>query len=651
MKQITENLPIEAFKDEIMVCESPYIIIEAETGSGKSTQVPRWFFEAGFKVLVTEPLIETVIGTSEFVAEQMNVRFGSTVGYRTGQSRQDSPETDILFCTDGLVLVRELSHHNKFDILVIDELHEWNTNQSTLEAWAWKHLLDGDSPFKKIVVLSATLDSAGLSAKRGNAPVFKVPGRQFPITDRQTGRDIPTDVRILVGEGYDVLVFQPGEREIQETISKLEGLDAELIPFYGKLERSEKNKAYKSYDRPKVVVSTNALETGRTLLPSAGRKLAVVDSGMERRVELRDGIEILLLAPIAKARSKQRRGRTGRVSEGIYVDHCENGSRPEYPVPEILRTRLDQTVLRLAIAGYDATELPFFHQLDTQVIADAKRALRALGAFAEDNSVTKTGKLMARMPVSVQYARMIVEAQKRGVVDDVVTIAAILEIGGLRDRTDKWRALTQEKESDLIAELDLWQAARGRRGEELREKGIFSQAVFKTKELRNKLRDALMQSGVRFSSNGSREDILKSCIAGMVDHLYRSQGYGSYQNGGGVREKAKETVVTASPDWIVGLPKTISGKNARGRSFTLHLIAMVTKVDPNWLAEIAPQLVKMEPGLNPRFDSAKDLVVSTTRVFFNGQQIEEKSVDDSNHPQAANVFCSHLAVQMTERGY
>ncbi len=641
-----ETLPIEAFKAEIMSSEASYIIVEAETGSGKSTMVPQWYREQGLRVLVTEPLIETVIGTSEYVAELAGVRLGQEVGYRTASDRRDSPNSEILFCTDGLALVRELAGHNRFDVLVIDELHEWNTNQSTLEAWAWKHVQAGDSPFQKIVVLSATLNSDELSRKRGNAPVLKVPGRQFPIVDRPAGSDLVSDVKSLVAEGYDVLVFQPGKKEIEATISGLNGIDAELIPFHGQLERSEKNKAYKSYSRPKVVVSTNALETGRTLVPSTGRKLAVVDSGMERRIELADGIEGLYLKPIAKARAMQRRGRTGRVGEGLYIDHCSTSDRSDYPVPEILRTRLDQTVLRLAVTGYDATELPFFHDLDNNVIVDAKRALRALGAMSEDGTVTKIGRLMSRLPVSVQYARMIVEAEKQGVVDDVLTIASILEAGEISDRTGAWRTYTNESESDLMAQLDLWNAAHGKRNGELREMGIFAKSYFRAKDIRSKLVSALRAHRVRFGSSGNRMDILKSCVAGMVDHLFRNE-YGDYRNGGnGTRQKARESVVTGSPDWIVGLPKDIQFKNRRGYLCTLNLVAMCTKVDPMWLAEVAPQLVKIEEGLNPGFDSDKDSCVSTTKTHFNGQQVKEERVVTSEHEKAAEVFVDWLAGQM-----
>lgn len=644
METTHEVLPIDAFKDEVMGCDAPYIIIEAETGSGKSTMVPQWYHERGLKVLVTEPLIETVIGTSEYVAELMRCQFGTIVGYRTAELRCDSPEIRILYCTDGLALVRSLGGHGQFDVLVIDELHQWNTNQSTLEAWTWKFLQEGTLPFKKVVVLSATIDSAELSRKRGNAPVFKVPGRQYPIEDRPKGLSVDSDVRKLVAEGYDVLVFQPGWGEIQKCMQSLAGIEAEVLPFHsGQLDRAEKDRAYRAYARPKVVVSTNALETGRTLLPSPGRKLAVVDSGEERRVELRDGVEVLALGPISKAQSKQRRGRTGRVGEGVYIDHCAASVRPEYPTPEILRTRLDQTVLRLAVAGYDAAELPFFHEVDRAVITDAKRALQALGATEDDGSVTKIGRLMARLPVSVQYSRMIVEGERLGVVDDVIVIAAMLEVGGIRDRGENWRYHTAEKESDLLAELDLWRIAQGKRGEELREMGIFAKSYFKTRDAVKNLREVLRSHRVEFGSTGGRQDILRACVAGMVDHLFHRTYGNMYKNGGnGDRQLARESVVTGS-EWVVGQPKDIEFKDRRGYKRILNLVSMVSKVDPLWLAEVAPQLVKIETGLNPRYNASTDSVVSTTRTIFNGQVIGEDWVPDPNHQKATELFAAAVS--------
>lgn len=646
------KLPIEDYKAEILGCDAPYLIIEAETGSGKSTMVPQWYHALGNRVLVTEPLIETVIGTSEYVAQLMGVRFGGTVGYRTAKQRKDSPETAILFCTDGLALVHELAGHNRFDVLVIDELHEWNTNQSTLEAWAWKHLQAGESPFKKIVVLSATLESDELSRKRGNAPVFKVPGRQFEIVDRPKGGSIEADISKLVSEGYDVLCFQPGKAEIEKTINGLNGLNAELIPFHGQLERAEKDRAYHRYDRPKVVVSTNALETGRTLLPSPGRKLAVVDSGMERRVELVNGIEGLYLRPIARARGKQRRGRTGRVSEGVYLDHCPTTERADYPVPEILRTRLDQTVLRLAIiAGYDATELPFFQELPANAIANAKKSLVGLGAFDANGKVTEIGRRINRLPVDVHIARMVIEAERLGVVDNVVTVAACLTVDGIRDRSGNWRTLTKEKESDLLAERDVFEAMRETRGVDFREVGVFGKALFQAREVRRQLTDALRSGGVRFlGSSKDRTDILKAICAGMVDHLYQRTGWYGYRNGGndGERELGRESVlkqIYPEPDWIVGQPFDLEITNRRGRKQTLRLITLATKVDPSWLLEVAPQLAATKRR-NYRFSTDTQAVMCDMVHIFNGQEVKVEIVPAEQCPEATQALAAGFASQM-----
>lgn len=650
----TEILPIIPFKGEIMGCNAQYIIIKGETGSGKSTMVPQWCAERGLRVLVVEPLVETVVRTSEYVADLMGCRLGTTVGYRFGGgNRCDSPHTKILFVTDGLALIRELAGQNRFDVLILDELHLWTKNQSTLDAWVWKTMQEGTAFFKKVIVLSATMDTKGLSAKRGNAPVFEVPGRQFPIEDRQAGPSIEDDVAKLVREGHDVLVFHDGKKEIDDCLEKLAkaGVDAELFPFYGEIKRSDKDKAFRrDYSRPKVVVSTNALETGQTLPPRHGHQLAVVDSGMEKRMELVDGFEMLRLKTISKASSLQRRGRTGRMGPGVYIDHCRV-ERTAYPVPEILRTRLDQTVLRLATFGYDATELPFFHDLDHKLLVDAKRSLRALGAMNEDDSVTKMGHFMARLPVSVQCARMIVEAEKRGVVDEVVTIAAILSLknSSIRDRSEVWRKITQEKESDLLAELDLWNAARQSRGEEFRQIGVFSQDYFQALENRNKLVEALRQHRVDFRSSGNREDILKSCAAGMVDHLFKQEYGRTYKNGSaGTRELDNKTVVGGfpMPTWVVGVPKGIEFNHPKRGLMRKNLVTMATKVDPTWLIEVAPQLSRQETGLNPRFDAETDMVVSVTRYFFNDQQVKEETVADPTHPQAATLFATCLASQM-----
>lgn len=637
-------LPVEDFREEILetVNSHPAVIIMAETGAGKTTQVPQYLAEAGYRVVVTQPRRLAATSVALRVAEEMEVEIGGReVGYRTAYESCDN-HSQILFCTDGLQLVREITGAGRAQVLVIDEVHEWNLNIETLVAWAKKRVADGCD--FKVVLMSATLDVKALSVFFDNCPIIEVPGRLFPVEEKQSMSKPAAEAIQLAKAGRNVLVFQPGKKEIEDTMSEIKtalGESAVVLPLHGQLEYAEQRACFKAYHQPKVVVSTNVAQTSVTI-PDID---AVVDSGQERRIELCDGIEGLYLKDISDADCKQRAGRAGRTKEGVYILCGKAEDRPAFSTAEIQRVRLDQLVLRLAASGFDATELTFFHQPERSVLQEAKRALIALGAMMADGKVTKIGHLMAKLPCSVQYARMIVEANRLGVVDDVLTIAAILEIGGLRDKTDAWREHTQEKTSDLLAELDLWNAGRGMRNGELKEMGIFSKAYYKAKEIRSHL-GQMAHSHVQFGTTGNREDILRACVAGMVDHLYRSQGYGDYRNDGGERQRDNKSVVTSSPDWIVGLPRDIQFKDRRGYSRTLKLVTMISKVDPAWLVEVAPQLVEKKTGLNPRFDQEKDSVVSTTEVYFNGQKVKDEVVADSEHPQAKDVFRQWLAAQM-----
>lgn len=646
------TLPINAFREEILkaIRENSVVVITAETGAGKSTQVPQYLLQEGYDLVVTQPRRLAARTVSERVAEEWGEELGQTVGFRTAMERKDSHATRCLFCTDGLALVRELMGAGKHQVLVLDEVHEWNLNIETLVAWVKYHLTQG-ADFK-VVLMSATLEAEKLSQFFSGAPIISVPGRLFPVEEkRPTGRKTAEEAIALLQQGRNVLVFEAGKKEIIETteLIKSSGVSAEIVPLHGELESHEQAKAFRRYPRAKCVVSTNVAQTSVTIDDID----AVVDGGMERRIEVVDGVEGLYLKAISLADSKQRKGRAGRTKAGIYVDMCPASDRPDFPVAEILRSRLDQTVLRLAEAGFDMEKLDFFHQPAKSEILEAKRALKALGCLDDKGSVTAIGKQVARLPLSVQFARMVVEADRLGVVDDVVTIAAILEQGEITARpkdqyeTPKWKRLVgTEDSSDLMAQLAVWKAAERMQKDEMIDNGIFVKAFFQAKEKRRHLAEALRGKIRDFGLSGKRDSILKAVCAGMVDHLYQNR-HGSWRNGDDTdRQLARESVVR-SGDWIVGLPFDIEIKTRRGGTMTLRLVRMATKVDPMWLAEIAPQLVKIEEGLNPNFDQRQDLVVSTRQVFFNGSKIREEIVPTPTHAEASVVFCSWLAGQMS----
>jgi HrpA-like RNA helicase len=373
---------------------------------------------------------------------------------------------------------------------------------------------------------------------------------------------------------------------------------------------------------------------------------------MERRIELVDGVEGLYLKPISLADSAQRKGRAGRTKPGIYIDHCGTPSRPDFPVAEIMRKRLDQTVLRLAIAGFDMEVMEFFHQPNKSDIHDARQTLVGLGCMNADGAVTSIGKLVNRLPVSVKYARMLVEADRLGVVDDILTVAAIMEQGGITvpppsrnnpDRPDWRRMVPSENESDVMGQLAVWELAEDMAKDKMREKGISLRTYFRAKEVRKHLAQAV-KPYFTFGSTGRREDILKAVCAGMVDHLYKGS-WGSYRNGDDVERGLGSASLVRGAEWLVGNPFDLQIKTRRGDT-TLRLIELASKVNPMWLTEIAPQLVEQKTGLSPRYDTSKDSVVSTTQVYFNGQMVKEEVVADGHHPEAAAVFATWMAAQV-----
>lgn len=644
------KLPIHDFRKEIVdaIRNNPVVVITAETGAGKSTQVPQYLLDEGYDLVVTQPRRLAARTVAERVAEEIGEEIGVTIGYRTAVDRRDSPSTRCLFCTDGLALVRELMGQNK-GVLVLDEVHEWNENVEVLVAWA-KRQIEAGVEFK-VVLMSATLEAEKLAAFFNGAPVISVPGRLFPVK----ASELPADQKIStitrwVSEGHNVLVFEPGKQEIENTCATLGQLqvNAEILPLHGQLTAEEQSRCFKHHGRPKVVVSTNVAQTSVTI-PNMTREW---NTRLERRIELVDGVEGLYLKPISRADDKQREGRVGRTEAGECVHQIISGTQNDFPVAEIMRKRLDQTVLRLAIAGFDMEAMEFFHQPAKSDIHDARRTLVGLGCMIADGGVTKIGKLVNRLPVSVQYARMLVEADRLEVVDDVLTVAAIMEMGGITvpppsrnqpDRPDWRRMVPSETESDVMGQLAVWQLGESMSKDEMREKGISLRSFFRAKEVRRHLEQAVSRF-FQFGSTGRREDILKAVCAGMVDHLYKSS-YGYYRNGeGGERELGTASLVRRT-DWLVGKPFDIQIKTRRGE-MTLNLIELASKVDPMWLTEIAPQLVEQKTGLNPSYVAEEDIVVSTTQVYFNGQMVKEEVVHDGHHPEASRIFAAWLSGQM-----
>lgn len=637
---MNKTLPISNYKEEIVkaVANHAVTIITAETGSGKSTQVPQFLNEAGYNVVVTEPRRMAAWSLAERVAEEMGSSLGEIVGFRTGFERKDSPSTSILYCTDGLELVRVLTDtDNKHKVLVIDEVHEWNINIETLIAWCNKKISEGWCT--KVVIMSATLEKESLAQYFGkDVQVLEVPGKIFPVEFYQRDEDeLISSIREMILEGRNTLVFVPGKKEISNVIEEISSLDIETValPLHGELDSQEQKKCFETYSVPKVIVATNVAQTSITI-PDID---AVVDTGIERRMEVHEGIQGLFLRHISKADCMQRKGRAGRTKEGKYI-LCSNSNfetRAEFSVPEIQRGILDQIVLRLANCGIDATELEFFHQPSEDSLIRAKETLISLGAITENNEVTTIGHKMAKMPVSVHSARMIIEAEKYGATEEVICIASILEIGGLLNRKTAYYCFTQEESSDLLAEFDVWNKLSGLKYIDFKELGVNKKSYFRIKEHIKKMHNAL-EKFVTIKSSTNRSAIKKACLAGMIDHVFKSE-YDCYVNGDGNGKKLDNHSCLNGwnrPELLVGIPRTIEFKDGWGWNRSLDLVTMATKVTIDELKEVAPQLVTQK-DTDPYYSYYNDAIKVTRKTYFKNVLINETEEVIPNHPDYARL--------------
>lgn len=634
-----KNLPIIKYQQEIVeaVKKNAVTIIKAETGAGKSTQVPQMLLAAGYEVVVTQPRRLAARTIAERIAEERGEQIGSTVGYRTGYERKDSWRTQILFCTDGLQLVRELTDRvesSKTRVLIIDEVHEWNLNIETLIAWCKKRVLEGWNI--KVVVMSASFDDNALKDYFGmDTPVINVPGKMYPVKMIQVVANMQAHIKKLVDQKKNVLVFVPGKQDIRQIIKNLEGIEAVVLPLHGELDIEEQKRCFQHYKLPKVIIATNVAQTSITVNDID----AVVDTGKERRLEVENGVEGLYLRDISQADCIQRKGRAGRTKEGIYVLNSTTkfDQRPEFSVPEIQRSNLDHIVLRLASIGIDAAEIEFFHQPNIEAILDAKKSLTNLGAL-EDNKVTKIGYKISKIPVSCKYARMILEADKRGVTDDVIIITAILEVGGLLYRSESsYSEHTNESCSDLLAELSIWKNIQEHGIVDFKVQGILPKSYYRTKELIKKLRRSLRHL-VTFGTTGNREDILLSCVSGLADHLYQiEEGHVYYDENGNYMNLDRKSCVSRGAKWIVGIPKIIEFQDRYGELKTLEFINMVTKVDLNQMIQLTPHLFKVVEGLCPFISSYDEECYSGTLILYKGKPISKITKHTPEHPEAARL--------------
>ena len=492
--EFADDLPVNARRAEIaeLIEKNQVVIVCGETGSGKTTQIPKICLELGRGTtgLIghTQPRRIAARATATRISQELNSELGSVVGYKIRFTDRTSPQSFIKLMTDGILLAETQGDPwlGQYDTLILDEAHERSLNIDFLLGYL-KQLLP-KRPDLKLIITSATIDASRFSEHFNKAPVIEVSGRMFPVEVRyrpvQTEEAEDDDERDLYdaivdacdelnreGPG-DVLVFLPGEREIRDAAEALRkhafsrgGVHPEILPLFARLSAEEQSRIFKVHNGRRIVLATNVAETSLTV---PGIRY-VVDSGLARvkRYSYRNKVEQLQIEKISQAAARQRAGRCGRVAAGVCIrlyDELDFNARPPFTDPEILRSSLAGVILRMkSLKLTDVESFPFLEPPPAKAIADGYALLQELGGLDEENRLTKIGEALARLPLDPRIGRMLVAARDLGCLKEVMVIAAGLATQDPRERPQERQQAADEKhklwideKSEFLSWWKLW---------------------------------------------------------------------------------------------------------------------------------------------------------------------------------------------------
>jgi ATP-dependent helicase HrpA len=617
------DLPVSERADEIrdLIRENQVVVIAGETGSGKTTQLPKICLEAGCGrrgiIGHTQPRRIAARSVASRIAEELNTNLGDKVGYQVRFADQTNRDTLIKLMTDGILLaeIQQDRYLSRYDCLIIDEAHERSLNIDFLLGYL-KQILPY-RPDLKVIITSATIDVEKFSVHFNDAPVVEVSGRTYPVEivyDNVDQSELELDQQIIdrlkdievLGNRGDVLVFLSGEREIREVslaIRRAQIPHLDVVPLYARLSLAEQRKIFSAHKGRRVVLSTNVAETSLTV-PGIGY---VIDAGRARlsRYSYRTKVQRLPIEPISQASANQRAGRCGRVQKGTcYRLYTEEDfvNRPEYTDPEIIRTNLAAVILQMLHARIgDIRDFPFIDKPDSRMINDGYKLLEELQAVDKKGALTRLGKMLVAIPLDPKFARMLVEASELGCLNELMIITAGLSIQDPRERpSDKQQAADLshkqwlDDQSDFLSLVNIWrhfeekrqQLSRNQFSKYCRANYISPLRMKEWRDLHHQVHSACRGLGLNDNNQpADYKSIHCGLLSGLLGQVANRQDKWEFL---GTRNR-KLFIFPGSglskqpPKWIVA-----GSLMETAKQYALN----VAKIEPEWLSPLASHLVK-----------------------------------------------------------
>ena len=654
-----ESLPVSQRKAEIqkLLSEHQVIVVAGETGSGKTTQLPKMCLELGFGNLGmighTQPRRIAARSVAARIAEELETELGDLVGYKVRFNDQISDDTQIKLMTDGILLAEIQNDRflNQYSCLIIDEAHERSLNNDFILGYL-KQLLPRRRDLK-LIITSATIDVERFSKHFNNAPIIEVSGRTYPVEvryrpvaeedDQDQLQGILNAVDELQAEGRgDILIFMNGEREIRDTAEALQKQNlkhTEILPLFARLSAQEQNKIFHPSGLNRIVLATNVAETSLTV---PGIKY-VIDPGTARisRYSYRTKVQRLPIEPISQASANQRKGRCGRVSEGICIrlySEEDFNSRPEFTDPEILRTNLASVILQMTALGLDDIEaFPFVDAPDKRHIQDGIKLLEELGAFeivrtksGEKRQLTAAGRQLSQLPVDPRLAKMLLSAVAQGALHEVMIIVAALSIQDPRERPQEKQQASDEKhrrfadkKSDFLAFLNLWRYLQEQQ-KELSKNQFRRQCqkdflnylrIREWQDIYHQIRLTVREMGLPINSEKSEyQQIHTALLSGLLSHI-------------GLKEAEKQQYLGARNAHFAIFPNSVLFKKQPKWVMAAELVEtsklwgrMVAEIEPEWIEPLAEHLIKKSYS-EPRWSKSRGAVIADEKVTLYGVPI------------------------------